>query len=339
MISISKDVLISLLIIGIILSSLYVVSGRWPPLVVIESGSMSHSTQESRLGVIDPGDIVLVQDTDEDEIKTYVEGKQTGYKKYGQYGDVIVFKPNGNGHRTPIIHRAVLYLKYNNSGNSASFDIPSFKELDGEEDWITWEGDNCYDVTGTVTIYNYGYEDVNVEIELNELLENDQSGYITMGDSTHSNAPQYDQKGSFSDDSLKPVKGEWIIGKARGELPWFGTLKLAYMGRTEDVPSNSWNNLIISIAVILLTPLMLELGSRLYYRGKRSPEEEKIEESKESEDEKKTENLGEGPSDARQVFDGEKELQEENLDDGKEDKGKSETENTEVSGDEDREIS
>ncbi len=286
LLSVGRDVLVSLVIIGIILGSLYAFSGRWPPLVVIESGSMSHNQHQSQVGVIDPGDIVIVQEND--NIVTYVEGRQTGYGKYGQYGDVIVFEPNGNGGRTPIIHRPVLYLEFNESSEKGSFDIPSLTGMEDELDWVISAEGRYHNVTDTVTIYDYGYDDVTVEIELDELLEYEQSGYITMGDSTDSNAPQYDQKNSFSRDSLRPVEEDWVIGKARGMLPWFGSLKLMYMGRTEEVPSNSWNNLIISMAVIFITPMILEIGSRYYYEEKKDDEENQSEEDEEVETEQST---------------------------------------------------
>ncbi len=132
-IGIGKDILISLVILGIILGSLYAFSGRWPPMVVIESGSMMH-TQESRIGVIDPGDIVIVQESDMEDITTYVEGRASGYRKYGQYGDVIIFEPDGDRQETPIIHRAVLYLEENTS-EKGTFDIPTLQNLEHGTDW------------------------------------------------------------------------------------------------------------------------------------------------------------------------------------------------------------
>ncbi len=291
LLSIGRDVLISLVIIGIILSSLYVFSGRWPPLVVIESGSMSHNQQQSSIGVIDPGDIVIVRECDKEDIVTYVEGRQTDHRKYGQYGDVIVFEPDGEKGRTPIIHRPVLYLELNESGERASFDIPSLKGMEDELEWVNSTQDRYHNVTTSITIEDYGYDDVTVEIELNELLNHEQSGYITMGDSTVNNAPQYDQK---TPNSLKPVEEEWVIGKARGMLPWFGTLKLAYMGRTEDVPSNSWTNLVISMAVILTLPFLLEIGSWAYHNYK---DEEKDEEEKQKDKEQVVFEVG-GPDES-----------------------------------------
>ncbi|MBS3781025.1 MAG: S26 family signal peptidase [Candidatus Thermoplasmatota archaeon] len=254
-IDIGKDVLVSLVILGIILGSLYAFSGRWPPMVVIESGSMMHS-EESQIGVIDPGDIVVVQESDKEDITTYVEGKSTGYKRYGQYGDVIVFEPDGNEQTTPIIHRPVLYLEENDSG----FDAPSLDGLEYGEEWNTTdEGNSSLGLTGTITIYDYGFDNKDVEIDLSSLRH---SGYITKGD----NNPNIDQaKKGRNAISSETIKEEWILGRARGEFPWFGIIKLTFIGRTEYIPRNSLMNFGISVGVILLFPIITEVGSKIYY--------------------------------------------------------------------------
>jgi len=253
-IGIGKDIMVSLIILVIILGSLYVFSGRWPPMVVIESGSMMHS-EESQIGVIDPGDIVIVQESDKEDITTYVEGRDTGYRKYGQYGDVIIFEPDGDRDETPIIHRVVLYLEENNSVKG-TFDIPTLQNLD-DGDWDTDASENgtVYGLDGNITLYDYGYNDKDLEIDLSELSH---GGYITKGD----NNDEIDQTSTRQ--LSPPVKEEWIKGRARGELPWFGIIKLAYIGRTEHIPRNSWNNFAISIAVILLLPVIVEIGSKIH---------------------------------------------------------------------------
>ncbi len=55
-----------------------------------------------------------------------------------------------------------------------------------------------------------------------------------------------------------PVRDEWIIGVARGQLPWFGIMKLLYMGKTEEVPNNSWYNLGISLTLLIVGPFVVE---------------------------------------------------------------------------------
>lgn len=279
--SIGKDVLISLIILIMVLGILFVYSGRWPPLVVIESSSMSHgsgSPPDSKLGVIDTGDIVIVKETNKEEITTYVEGKAEGKKTYGQCGDVLIYKALGR-EETPIIHRPILYLKY----DDGYFDVPSLKNLEYGEDWsiendVSLGTERWNDLSGTIYIHNYGYADKEVKIELDPLLRYGHSGYITMGDHN----PKIDQN---PNDPIcpEPVKEEWIEGKARGELPWFGILKLTAIGKTSYIAQNSWYYLIGSITIIFASPFLVDYSIEVYNnkeldlfsrRKKSQPEEE-----------------------------------------------------------------
>ena len=47
-----------------------------------------HSS-DSRIGIIDTGDMLLVKDPDSKDITTYVEGSKSGYRSFGEYGDDI----------------------------------------------------------------------------------------------------------------------------------------------------------------------------------------------------------------------------------------------------------
>src|SRR5438034_4572253 len=101
----AKDAIIAGVIVAVFLGGLYVYAGVWPPLVVVESSSMSHSDAESKLGVIDTGDMIFQQSVSgRSAVVTYIEGRVTGYTTYGDYGDVIIFRRATSA--TPIIHRA-----------------------------------------------------------------------------------------------------------------------------------------------------------------------------------------------------------------------------------------
>ncbi|MCK4366762.1 MAG: S26 family signal peptidase, partial [Thermoplasmata archaeon] len=103
-----RDLGVAALIVGIILLSLFLYTGNWPPMVVVESQSMQHSDTESFVGVIDTGDLVLVQNApSSSDIITYVEGRATGYSTYGEFGDVIIYKQGGDFQAKSIIHRAL----------------------------------------------------------------------------------------------------------------------------------------------------------------------------------------------------------------------------------------
>lgn len=90
---------------------LFGVSGVWPPLVAVESGSMTPNLHR--------GDLVFVMDesrfqpqhaVNDTGIVTYYGADGSGYRSFGDYGDVIVFSPNG-GNQTPIIHRARFWVQ------------------------------------------------------------------------------------------------------------------------------------------------------------------------------------------------------------------------------------
>ncbi|MFW5904297.1 MAG: S26 family signal peptidase [Candidatus Saliniplasma sp.] len=270
-----KDAFVAMIILSIVLSSLFIYTGRWPPMVVVESPSMSHgegNPPASELGVIDTGDIVAVKSVDNrEDVVTYIEGKGTGYKTYGQYGDVIVFRPDGSQDYTPVIHRPILYLQFNET--SQGFDIPALSELQYSIDWETSEGEKVYGLSETLILYDYGHRDVTVTIELENFIEYEHSGFITMGDNNIRN-----DRGIYDQGNLvninEPIRTEWVEGKARGELPWFGSIKLVYLGRTDSVPSNTWRNLVISIILLISLPIILEYGVDYYKENKKDKDQD-----------------------------------------------------------------
>lgn len=277
-ISVLKDVVIALLILGIILGSLYVYSGRWPPMVVIESPSMSHgpgNPPESKVGVIDAGDLVIVKEVDKENIITYVEGKSIDHKTYGQYGDVIIYRPENSSVHTPIIHRPILYLELNETSYGVSFDIPSLDNLEYGVSWKTSHGNRWWNLTGEITILDYGYKNVEVKIKLSNLLNLPEqyihSGYITMGDNNLSPTQgRYDQ--AHLNHVRSPIREEWVVGKAKGEIPWYGSIKLLAMGNTEHIARNTWINLIASLIIIIGLPFLIE-ELVLYYNKKKTKRE------------------------------------------------------------------
>src|SRR5438094_7653018 len=118
----ARDLLVSGIIVVVFLTAVYLYTGVWPPLVVVESSSMQHSDRESFLGVIDTGDMVFQQAAPtRADVITYLEGRATGYATYGDYGDVIIFRRAGNP--TPVIHRAIMYITLHNNGTFATADV------------------------------------------------------------------------------------------------------------------------------------------------------------------------------------------------------------------------
>lgn len=300
---IMKDVLIAFIIVLIIISSIYIYTGNWPPVVVVESDSMQHSDDESFLGVIDTGDLVLVKSIEsENDVVSYMKGKRTGHETYNEYGDVLIYRKNGYKDSTPVIHRALIWLEYNESG--MSFDIPELKyhDVGPEGDWyiVGSPNDNrWYNLRGTLVLRKIGYDEMDVSINLNNILANynnptiePHSGFITLGDHNGANYDQNmlrDEHGGV----VRPVIPDWIIGKARGELPWFGLIKLYFQDKTitERAPSNSFTMLWISLFLIFAIPISIDITLILIERRREKRgiknEEEESQKKEDEEEEKK----------------------------------------------------
>jgi len=263
-----KGLIAALVVVLIIVGILFAYSGIWPPLVVIESDSMQHSDDRSSIGTIDTGDLVIVKKVDVADIVTYLEGQSTGYRTYGEYGDVIIYHRYGNTEQKSIIHRAILWLEYNTTGGG--FDLPELAHIPASQ-WkvIGDEDTGWWNLDGIVEIYDIGYMKATLRLDIRAILSyfestgrTPHSGFITMGD--HNLGTQggkliglYDQLAICRE----PVQEGWVVGVARGELPWFGLLKLWVTGDApEHVPSNSVTNLWISLVFIIGVPLVLDVA-------------------------------------------------------------------------------
>ena len=249
-------------------------TGNWPPMVVIESGSMEHDSNQlypepgfTHIGPIDTGDLVLVKSAERDDIVTYLEGKQTGYKRYGDYGDVIIYYKNGvlggcdmnmtsrfdfdisitteaecnqqGGEwivATPVIHRAMAWVEVRDDG---SYYLP---EIDMEFS------------NGKLVLAEIGLPPGA------PLTGLEHSGYITKGDSTSNRHPDQLTHRDLYGQDVQPVQPEDIIGMARGELPWFGLIKLrltqpaSYASAPEECRQMLW----LSLATIIIGPFVAQ---------------------------------------------------------------------------------
>ncbi len=239
-----KDIVISLVIVAVIFLSLYAYAQTWPPIVVIESGSMQHGSL-SHIGTIDTGDIVIVKKVySPEDIVSYVEGRMHGYKSYGDYGDVVIYKCNGK----LIIHRAIVYLHW----NGREWKIRGF-ENGNYPSWLHVTRDY-------ITIDNVGYARKEVVINIDPYHLNPSkfgtSGFITMGDHNLAQfgGSAYDQSnaGGFIPICPKLVNFNMIVGVARGEIPWFGAIKLYFTHtNTGEIPPNTNTDLVVSIVLII----------------------------------------------------------------------------------------
>jgi len=98
-----REIVSTVVIVGIIVGIGIAITGTWPFMVAVQSGSMEPH--------IHKGDVIILFGLSRvGKIVTWVEGSKNDYKTFGDYGDVIVYHPNGDGSRTPIIHRVVAYV-------------------------------------------------------------------------------------------------------------------------------------------------------------------------------------------------------------------------------------
>ncbi|PSQ53414.1 S26 family signal peptidase [Halobacteriales archaeon SW_12_67_38] len=188
-----REVASSLAIVAAVGLLLFAISGIWPPMVAIESGSMEPNLYR--------GDLVFVMEEHRfaggaaragTGVVTYQAGANASYTEFDKYGDVIVYEQNGNGRATPIIHRARF--------------------------WVN-DGENWYDEA------NPEYLGTADDCEELSFCPAPHAGFITKGD----NNAQYDQVGSFTSKAISaPVKPSWITGTAEFRIPWLGEIRLLF---------------------------------------------------------------------------------------------------------------
>jgi len=252
---------VALLFVILVLLAMFAYTGLWPPLVVVESNSMMHGEDNlSHIGTIDTGDLVLVKKVDKvSEVATYVDGLSSGHKTYGDYGDVVIYKRGGSGTITPIIHRAIIYLEINADG--LSYRSESLDAAPSDRWWTADATDTWDSLTSTLTIANVGYNDLTVVIDIGNMISSHRSGFITKGDH-NSQTDQMNAAGG-------PVDLTWVVGKARGEIPWFGLLKLWSTGSLgSPAPPNSVTNLWIALGAIVVTPIAIDISMTIIERRK-----------------------------------------------------------------------
>jgi signal peptidase I len=303
-----RDVAVAGAIVLVLLAGIWIYSGQplnQAPVVSVESGSMMHGPYLSgdlgaptgwakppfgRIGTIDPGDIVFVKDVDEAEDIEVVFGSG-GRDGYGGHGDVIVYQPDGNEGRTRIIHRAMLYVEANVEGcvpnQNCVYRIPAVCDNPAFDTWNRGQ---------SLDKYCAGSSDpINLDLNRDGLrlfapnyppctapsagsCGPFYSSFITKGD----NNREVDQTHGISG----PVRIDWIIGKARGEIPWFGLIKLAlygndnYQPRTDPTlganwkilaataPADIWTCLLLSMGILIAIPMVIDFIGNIRQKRK-----------------------------------------------------------------------
>lgn len=186
-----RDVITTVAIVVFVGMILFGISGVWPPLVAVESGSMEPNMERGDLiFVVDDGRFVGDDPAGETGVVTYENGVESGHEKFGNPGDVIIFTPDGQEFQTPIIHRAHYWVEEG-------------------ENWVDTQanpehlnGQSCDDIAACPASHD---------------------GFVTKGD----NNDGYDQAGKGAN-LEHVVSEEWITGKASLRVPWLGHVRLTF---------------------------------------------------------------------------------------------------------------
>lgn len=260
-VSLVRDVFVAFIFVLIILLALWTYTGQWfaAPMVAIESGSMEHlDPSYGRIGTIDAGDMVLlVKVNDKEDVNPFATSNEY---HYGKRGDVVVYLPDGRTDTDQIIHRSMCWIEV--------------EYINGEK-LYTIEDANPpiirQNATEPIYLPDFGIREGSRGKAMPWF---EHSGFITKGDNPESN-PTCDQIGNISQ---QPIKVEWITGKARGELPWIGTINLFFndlfagtlfstKGTLRHVPQDSLDCLFVFLELLVLIPVSLDLLS--YYNSKK----------------------------------------------------------------------
>jgi signal peptidase len=267
-----RTMLVMLVAFGAILGALFAYSGSVNPLYVVESSSMQHSPDVSSIGVLDTGDLFLAQVVHvREDVTTYLEGRARGYATYGDFGDVILFYDPELFSGAPVVHRAMAWASWNAS--AGRYDVPDLALLP-PGDWTAYDGTGSPTTSPTAlsrfVLHRAGWDrTVNVSVDLDWIVSRQgpiaQGGFLTFGDhNVYRSSIKHDPW-------VMPVP--LLIGRARGEIPWFGLIKLTFApgadgccegwGSTNvdrGAPGNSWAALEASLVLLFGTPIALSVA-------------------------------------------------------------------------------
>jgi len=253
-VSLVRDLLWVVAVVGSIAIALFLICGTWPAVVTIES--------ESMVPHMNVGDLVVVVQKDRfGDLQTWDDGRKSGYKMFGDYGDVIIYRPNGatdmwasvgllplSKAQHPIIHRAITwteagqpvpsylniyrgkvtptdYLPLTVSGEmengyqilSNAEGTPAANFTPGTKDLIMKTPQGDYVLPADAVIPNVGYvRDTDTTAT--------HGGYITKGDNNNFSDQGYLTIPGMG--PVEPVAKEWVIGKALFTVPYVGLLPL-----------------------------------------------------------------------------------------------------------------
>ena len=186
----------TVVVVGLVL---FAISGLWPPLVAVESGSMEpHMHRGDLVFVMEQERLAPGQSVAGTGVVTYEAAREVdrgnddkqGYRSFGTYGNVIVYERAGRA-GSPIIHRAHLYVEEGE------------RWVERANDDYLADGATCDTVTTCPAPHD---------------------GFVTKGDANG----HYDQAGQRGPRISGIVREEWIRGRAKARIPLLGHVRLLF---------------------------------------------------------------------------------------------------------------
>ena len=263
----NKKMLMVVVAVAVIIAGGYVAliayTGMNVPFSVVMSQSMQHENDRSQIGCIDTGDIVVVKTKEKATVQSYVEGTQTGYSTFGDYGSVIIYERNSASN--PVIHRAIVWLEWDSVGGKwSSEDLVGY-----EGTWFcristgsgTMETKDPNNLEGTLVFQDLTQSKKNVSVSLSSLSK--KSGFLTMGDNSVTNNSFDQVSGIIS----HPIGMDDIRSIPVAELPWLGAVKILTGSNSANLKyvPNSLPSLTMVIVLLITAVILIDFGIQWKY--------------------------------------------------------------------------
>jgi signal peptidase len=253
-VSLARDIIWVVAVVACIALALYLICGTWPAVVTVESGSM-----EPHMNI---GDLVVVVAPDRfGPLQTWDEAHATGYQKFGDYGDVIIYRPNGAtdfwaqigllplSSQHPIIHRAMTWIDagqpeptyinpYSGQATPLIYTPLTVSDTTTFGYYILYPQNNATALQNiSATAQGMGFANgAGTKYFLPQQYITKGSGFVMYGNATtHGGYITKGDNNAVSDEgyitvennqTIEPVEKQWIVGKALFTIPFIGLLPL-----------------------------------------------------------------------------------------------------------------